>query len=211
RGAPHDATGGRRFVRAGADPGPGKRRPPRRQCGRHGPRLHAQWRCSHSPGDLRARGGAAVGRTDDAMPCAARGELPAHDGNAAVGPDEMLQSFRNAPASRQLMIVGALGLVLCIALVAVYFLFLRTSYAVLYRDLREADAATITAELERTHIDYRLADGGQTLMVPEGAVDTTRLHVASRDLPLQGTVGFELFNTSSIGLSDFAPRIYLQR
>src|SRR5437868_575787 len=123
----------------------------------------------------------------------------------------MLQSFRNAPASRQLMIVGALGIVLCAALVAVYFLFLRTSYSVLYRDLREADAATITAELERTHIDYRLADGGQTILVPDGAVDTTRLHVASRDLPLQGTVGFELFNNSSIGLSEFAQRINLQR
>jgi flagellar M-ring protein FliF len=123
----------------------------------------------------------------------------------------MLQSFRNAPASRQLLIVGALGLVFCAALVAVYFLFLRTSYSVLYRDLREADAATITAELERSHIDYHLADGGQTILVPEGAVDATRLHVASRDLPLQGTVGFELFNNSSIGLSEFAQRINLQR
>jgi flagellar M-ring protein FliF len=123
----------------------------------------------------------------------------------------MLQSFRNAPASRQLMIVGGLGLFLCAVLVAVYFLFLRTSYAVLYRDLREADAATITAELERSHVDYRLADGGQTILVPEGAVDATRLHVASRDLPLQGTVGFELFNNSSIGLSEFAQRINLQR
>lgn len=123
----------------------------------------------------------------------------------------MLQSFRNAPASRQLMIVGGLGLFLCVVLVAVYFLFLRTSYSVLYRDLREADAATITAELERSQVDYRLADGGQTILVPEGAVDTTRLHVASRDLPLQGTVGFELFNNSSIGLSEFAQRINLQR
>lgn len=123
----------------------------------------------------------------------------------------MLQSFRNAPASRQLMIVGGLGLVLCTAFVAIYFLLLRTNYSVLYRDLREADAATITAELERTHSDYRLADGGRTILVPEGAVDTTRLHVASRDLPLQGTVGFELFNNSSIGLSEFAQRINLQR
>src|SRR5437868_1676427 len=111
------------------------------------------------------------------------------------------------PSSRQLLIVGGLGLVLCALQVAVYFLVLRTSYSVLYRDLREADAATITAELERSHIDYRVADGGQTILVPDGAVDTTRLHVASRDLPLHGTVGFELFNNSSIGLSEFAQRI----
>ena len=123
----------------------------------------------------------------------------------------MLQAFRNAPPSRQLMIVGGVGLVLCAALVAIYFLFLRTSYSVLYRDLREADAATIVAELERTHVDYRLTDGGRSIMVSDGSVDTTRLHVASRDLPLQGTVGFELFNNSSIGLTEFAQRINLQR
>jgi flagellar M-ring protein FliF len=123
----------------------------------------------------------------------------------------MLQAFRNAPPSRQLMIAGGLALVLCATLVTVYFLFLRTSYSTLYRDLREADAATIVAELERTHVDYRLADGGHTVLVPEGSVDATRLHVASRDLPLQGTVGFELFNNSSIGLTEFAQRINLQR
>lgn len=123
----------------------------------------------------------------------------------------MLQAFRNAPPSRQLMIVGGLGVALCAALVAIYFLFLRTSYSVLYRDLREADAATIVAELDRTHADYRLSDGGRTILVPDGSVDATRLHVASRDLPLQGTVGFELFNNSSIGLTEFQQRINLQR
>jgi flagellar M-ring protein FliF len=123
----------------------------------------------------------------------------------------MLQAFRDAPPARQLMIVGGLGIVLCAVLVAIYFLFLRTSYSVLYRDLREADAATIVAELDRTHADYRLADGGRSILVPEGSVDTTRLHVAGRDLPLQGTVGFELFNNSSIGLTEFAQRINLQR
>lgn len=125
--------------------------------------------------------------------------------------DTMLQAFRNAPASRQLMIAGGIGLAFCALLAAGYFLFLRTSYATVYRDLREPDAATIVAELERAHIDFRLADGGRTIQVPEGAVDSTRLHVAGRDLPLQGTVGFELFNNNSIGLTEFAQRINLQR
>lgn len=123
----------------------------------------------------------------------------------------MLQAFRAAPPSRQLMIVGGIGLALCALLAGFYLLFLRTPYETLYRDLREADAATIVAELERTHVDYRLADGGRSIQVPAGSVDSTRLQVASRDLPLQGTVGFELFNNSSIGLTEFAQRINLQR
>lgn len=123
----------------------------------------------------------------------------------------MLQAFRDASPRRQLLIVGGIGLTLCALIAAAWFLFLRTSYETLYRNLREADAATIVAELERTHVDYRLADGGRTILVPQGAVDTTRLQVAGRDLPLQGAVGFELFNNSSMGLTEFAQRINLQR
>jgi flagellar M-ring protein FliF len=123
----------------------------------------------------------------------------------------MLNSFRGAPPARQLIVIAGIGLVLCALLFGAYFAFFRTSYDVLYRNLREADAATIVAELDRTHVDYRLEDGGRTIMVARGAVDSTRLHVAGRDLPLQGTVGFELFNSQGIGLTEFAQRINLQR
>lgn len=123
----------------------------------------------------------------------------------------MLTSFRSSPPSRQLLVIGLMFVLLCALLGGVYFLWFRTSYGVLFSNLREPDAATIVAELERSHTDYRLSDGGRTILVPAGAVDTTRLHIAGQDLPIQGTVGFELFNNSSIGLTEFAQRINLQR
>ncbi|HEV2818510.1 MAG TPA: flagellar basal-body MS-ring/collar protein FliF [Allosphingosinicella sp.] len=123
----------------------------------------------------------------------------------------MLQSFRSAPPSRQLLLSGLTVALLCALLAGAYFLWFRTSYSVLFSNLREADAGTIVAELERGHVDYRLRDGGRTILVPAGSVDSTRLHIAGQDLPLQGTVGFELFNSSSIGLTEFAQRINLQR
>jgi flagellar M-ring protein FliF len=123
----------------------------------------------------------------------------------------MLQTLRNAPPARQLLVIAIAGTLLAAILAAGWFFFIRTSYDVLYRDLAQTDASTIVAELDRTHVPYRLADAGRTIMVPAGAVDSTRLHVAGQDLPLQGTVGFELFNNSSIGLTEFAQRINLQR
>jgi len=123
----------------------------------------------------------------------------------------MLQSFRSAPPARQLLLIGMTGALICALLAAAYFLWFRTSYEVLFANLREADAATIVGELDRTHADYRLSDNGRTIMVPAGSAAATRLHVASQDLPLQGTVGFELFNNNSIGLTEFAQRINLQR
>ena len=52
---------------------------------------------------------------------------------------------------------------------------------------------------------YRLADGGHDILVPEDQVDATRVPIAGRDLPLQGTVGFELFNDSSTWASPNSP------
>lgn len=97
------------------------------------------------------------------------------------------------------------------ALAAGYFLFLRPQYAVLYSGLREADAAAVVAELDRTGTAYRLSDGGTTILVPEGSADSVRLAIAGSEVPSRGSVGFELFNESDMGLTDFAQRINYQR
>src|SRR5205085_1424775 len=77
--------------------------------------------------------------------------------------------------------------------------------------LRTMDAATIVAELDKQKVPYRLEQGGTTITVPEDQVDSTRLAVMGQDLPLKGQVGFELFNKSDMGLTDFAQKINYQR
>lgn len=93
----------------------------------------------------------------------------------------------------------------------VWFFGIRTSYAPLFSNMRTVDAATMISELDRQKIPYRLADGGTTVLVPQDKADATRLAVMGEDLPLKGTVGFELFNKSEMGLTDFAQKINYQR
>jgi len=102
---------------------------------------------------------------------------------------------------RQLLLVAAIGIVLCLVGIGTYFL-LRTDYQVLFRDLKPQDASTIVAELEREKIPYRLEGDASSILVPAGDVHGMRLKVMSRELPLKGTVGFELFNNSDLGLTD---------
>ncbi|HEX8232315.1 MAG TPA: flagellar basal-body MS-ring/collar protein FliF [Caulobacteraceae bacterium] len=102
-------------------------------------------------------------------------------------------------------------IVLVIAIGAVYLMVFRKPYEVLFSRLRPADAATIVAELDKKKVRYHLADGGATILVPHNSVDSTRLNVLSQDLPLKGAVGFELFNKSDMGLTEFAQRINYQR
>ena len=116
------------------------------------------------------------------------------------------------PGSNQRIALIALGGVgLCAILVAVYLVFFHASYAVLFADLRSLDAATIVSDLDKKKVPYRLKDGGATILVPSKIADATRLAVMSEDLPLKGQVGFELFNKSDMGLTEFAQKINYRR
>jgi len=122
-----------------------------------------------------------------------------------------LDTLRTANPRRQVLLAGALLAVLAAILVGLYLTVLHSPYRVLFNHLRTMDAASIVAELDKKKVPYRLEDGGATILVPAKLVDTTRLSVMSEDLPLKGTVGFELFNKSDMGLTEFAQKINYRR
>ena len=119
--------------------------------------------------------------------------------------------LRSSPPSQQLVYAAGGVVLFGVILAAAYLLLLRKPYDVLFSDLRPADAATIVADLDKRKVPYRLADGGKTMLTQHDLVDATRLAVANEDLPLKGAVGFELFNKSDMGLTEFAQRINYQR
>lgn len=88
---------------------------------------------------------------------------------------------------------------------------LRTDYQVLFADLAPQDAATMTAELDKLKIPYRLGGNGHTILVPAEHVYKTRLKLAGKELPLRGAVGLELFNSSEVGMTEFTQKVNYQR
>lgn len=109
------------------------------------------------------------------------------------------------------LVAGAILIVL--ATIAVGYWLLHTDYQVLFAGLSPQDAAAVTGELERQKVAYEVeeADGASAILVDRKDVYRTRLKVMGKDLPLHGAVGFELFNTSDFGLTEFAQRINYQR
>jgi flagellar M-ring protein FliF len=103
----------------------------------------------------------------------------------------------------------------CIAILAMTVLFawwaLRAPYGVLFSDLAEQDAGAIVQELDKLKVPYQIGPNGQSILVPEEAVHKTRMALMGRQLPLQGAVGFELFNTTEFGVSDFVQKVNYQR
>ncbi|MCJ2186991.1 flagellar basal-body MS-ring/collar protein FliF [Novosphingobium beihaiensis] len=107
----------------------------------------------------------------------------------------------------QIRLFATVFAVIIALLIGIYFLFLRPSYAPLFNGIRQADTAAIIGELDKQGISYRLADGGSTILVPENDVEQARVKIAGSGLPMAGTVGFELFNESDMGLTEFAQKI----
>src|SRR2546423_4701422 len=110
----------------------------------------------------------------------------------------------SASQFRQWRLVAAILVAVVVVLSGAYYWFLAGDYAVLVSGARVEQAAAIVEQLKKENIAFELKDGGTTILVPAREVDTARLDMSSEELPLKGAVGFELFNQSDMGLTDFA-------
>lgn len=110
---------------------------------------------------------------------------------------------------RTLFIGSALGAVV-LAGFLMFWVF-RADYQVLFADLETRDAAVIVEELKRMKVPYRLSDGGTKILVESKAVHETRLSLMGRGIPLSGGVGFEIFDSKDVGMTEYTQKINYQR
>jgi flagellar M-ring protein FliF len=82
---------------------------------------------------------------------------------------------------------------------------------VLFTNLNPEDAAGIVDKLKETKVPYETTGGGTTVLVPSAQVHELRLQLATQGLPHGGGVGFEIFDRSSIGMSDFVQKLNYRR
>jgi flagellar M-ring protein FliF len=98
-----------------------------------------------------------------------------------------------------------------IGVTAISVLSSREHYAYLYTELSTEDAAQIVEKLKTGQIPYQLENGGTAIEVPEDRVAALRLELAAGGLPRGGSVGFEIFDRSRIGATEFEQQINLRR
>lgn len=81
----------------------------------------------------------------------------------------------------------------------------------LYSSLATEDAAAVIQKLKEDGVPYRLSADGKTIEVQQEAVPEVRLEMAGLGLPKSGRIGFEVFDKTSFGMTDFAEHINYQR
>ncbi len=88
---------------------------------------------------------------------------------------------------------------------------LRPEMRVLFSGLEPQDAAAIVEKLKERGIPYELTDDGRTIRIPAAQLYETRLQLAAQGLPQKSTVGYELFDKASFGMSDFVQKLNYRR
>ncbi|RMF61797.1 MAG: flagellar M-ring protein FliF [Calditrichaeota bacterium] len=81
----------------------------------------------------------------------------------------------------------------------------------LFTDLSGKDAADILEKLKERGIEYKLSDGGHTILVPSNRVYDLRLEFAREGLPESGSVGYEIFDKQELGVTEFRQQIAYKR
>ncbi len=69
----------------------------------------------------------------------------------------------------------------------------------------------VMTELDKEGVNYKIGADGKTILAPEDRVRDIRLKLAAKGIPSKGIVGYELFDKTSIGVSDFQNQVNFKR
>jgi flagellar M-ring protein FliF len=87
----------------------------------------------------------------------------------------------------------------------------KPEYQVLFSNLSTEDAGEMVNKLKEKKIPFQLASNGTSILVARDQVYDTRLALAAEGLPKGGGVGFEVFDRSNLGATDFVQKLNYQR
>lgn len=131
------------------------------------------------------------------------------DRSPSAGSSQMLANLSQLTPIQKIALGAAV-----LTLVAGAFVLTRsgadTAMAAVYTDLEPRDAAAVTDELISRNVEYELADGGRTVLVPSEQVYDLRVGLSSEGLP-SSSEGYALLDRQGITTSEFRQRIDYQR
>lgn len=84
-------------------------------------------------------------------------------------------------------------------------------YQTLYTDLQVEESKAVVKKLSEQNIPYQLIDGQGTVQVPSSKLYIARMELAKAGLPGQDVVGFEKFDSTTLGMSSYVQRIQYVR
>lgn len=123
---------------------------------------------------------------------------------------QIVNIYKSMPRNRKILI-GSVLLLLVISFVSMFFWANKIDFQTAYTNLSPEDSAEVVQKLKEQQIPYRLAGNGNIIMVPGEKVYDIRLSMAGSGIPRGGVVGFEVFEKTDFGTTEFVQKLNYQR
>jgi flagellar M-ring protein FliF len=81
----------------------------------------------------------------------------------------------------------------------------------LFTNLAPEDAGAVVQKLRESGTEFRLEQNGTTVLAPSARIAELRLDLASAGLPKTGRIGFELFDKTNFGATEFTEKVNYRR
>jgi len=126
-------------------------------------------------------------------------------------PTDAIMGMLNQLSLQQKVIIGGSAILTTILLIVLLTFLNEPAYSPLYSDMTSDDASKVIEFLNAQKIQYKIEDNGKTILVPKDKLYETRLNLAGKGIPTSGTIGYELFDKSQMGMSEFMQKLNYKR
>jgi flagellar M-ring protein FliF len=120
-------------------------------------------------------------------------------------PRQALDLLRKLTRAQQISL-ALVALLLIGGLAALLTVSTRTDYGLLYGRLDDVEAGRVVSALNDAKVPYRTGQNGAAIYVPAEKVYLMRMQLAAKGIPKGDGVGFEIFDRTNFGISDFVQR-----
>ncbi len=124
--------------------------------------------------------------------------------------NSLLGIFNKLSLQQKLFLSGIIVISL-VLLGFVFFIFNEPNYTTLYSNLSQEDASQVIEYLTNEKVPYKIGGNGSTILVAKDKVYKVRLTLAGKGIPSSGTIGYEIFDHNTMGMSEFMQKINYKR
>jgi flagellar M-ring protein FliF len=119
----------------------------------------------------------------------------------------MLESILGRSVSPRQMAMVGVGVVVTALVVGISNWATKPEYVPLFLGLPQASVGEMRTKLTESNIDFKLDELGTGILVNEKQQAEARVELAQAGLPNAGTVGMELFDRQTWGMTDFTQKV----
>ena len=112
---------------------------------------------------------------------------------------------------RQKITIAVVALLIGAGIYSLVYWQKESGFKPLFTGLAPEDASGIVQKLKEAGVEYRLPESGGAVLVQSARLADLRLTMAAAGLPKTGRIGFELFDKTNLGATEFTEHVNYRR